>query len=82
MRLILLMIYVPFIPARYAVLKDSPLNTRGGYYATNTKARRAMPKCGVCGGLISRTLIPHGAICEDDTKANKLNDLRQENNNE
>jgi hypothetical protein len=38
-----------------------------------------MPKCGVCGGLISRTLIPHGAICEDDTKANKLNDLRQEN---
>jgi hypothetical protein len=38
-----------------------------------------MPKCGLCGGTISRTLIPHGAICEDDTKANKLNDLRQEN---
>ena len=38
-----------------------------------------MPKCGLCGGIISRTLIPHGAICEDDTKADKLNDLRQEN---
>jgi len=37
-----------------------------------------MPKCGLCGGAISRTLIPHGAICEDDTKADKLNDLRQE----
>ena len=28
-----------------------------------------MPKCGVCGGTISRTIIPHGAICEDDRKA-------------
>lgn len=28
-----------------------------------------MSKCGVCGGKISRTLIPHGAICEDDVKA-------------
>jgi hypothetical protein len=25
-----------------------------------------MPKCGVCGGGISNTLVPHGAICDDD----------------
>lgn len=23
-------------------------------------------KCGVCGGGIANTLVPHGAICEDD----------------
>lgn len=28
-----------------------------------------MPKCGVCGGVISLTVVPHGAICEDDRKA-------------
>ena len=28
-----------------------------------------MPSCGVCGGGISNTLVPHGAICEDDIKA-------------
>ena len=28
-----------------------------------------MSSCGVCGGTISRTVIPHGVICEDDTKA-------------
>lgn len=38
-----------------------------------------MPKCGVCGGAISRTLIPHGVICEDNRKADRVNDLRQEN---
>ena len=25
-----------------------------------------MASCGVCGGGIANTLIPHGAICEDD----------------
>ena len=25
-----------------------------------------MPSCGVCGGGITNTLVPHGAICEDD----------------
>lgn len=28
-----------------------------------------MPKCGVCGGGIALTVIPHGQICEDDRKA-------------
>lgn len=28
-----------------------------------------MSACGVCGGKISRTVIPHGVICEDDRKA-------------
>jgi len=26
-------------------------------------------KCGVCGGGIALTVIPHGQICEDDRKA-------------
>ena len=30
-----------------------------------------MPKCGVCGGGIANTLVPHGAICEDDIKADR-----------
>ena len=30
------------------------------------------PKCGVCGGEISNTLVPHGAICEDDIKAERM----------
>lgn len=34
-----------------------------------------MPKCGVCGGKISNTLVPHGAICDDDIKAPSINDL-------
>lgn len=25
-----------------------------------------MAKCGVCGGGIANTLVPHGAICDDD----------------
>ena len=28
-----------------------------------------MPRCGVCGGGIGNTLVKHGEICEDDTKA-------------
>lgn len=31
-----------------------------------------MPKCGVCGGGIANTLVPHGAICEDDIKAERM----------
>lgn len=31
-----------------------------------------MPRCGVCGGSISRTVIPHGVICEDTRKANVM----------
>lgn len=31
-----------------------------------------MPSCGVCGGGISNTLIPHGAICEDDRVADRV----------
>jgi hypothetical protein len=34
-------------------------------YKTGRK-RESMPKCGVCGGGISNTLVPHGAICDDD----------------
>ena len=30
-----------------------------------------MARCGVCGGKISRTLVPHGVICEDDRKAER-----------
>lgn len=28
-----------------------------------------MSKCGVCGGGISFTVIPHAELCEDDSKA-------------
>lgn len=31
-----------------------------------------MSKCGACGGKISNTLIPHGAICQDDTRVLSL----------
>ena len=31
-----------------------------------------MPKCGVCGGGIANTLVPHGAICEDDRKGERM----------
>ena len=34
-----------------------------------------MSKCGVCGGTISNTLVPHGAICEDDRVAPTINDI-------
>ena len=34
-----------------------------------------MSTCGVCGGTISNTLVPHGAICDDDIKAPSINDL-------
>lgn len=34
-----------------------------------------MSMCGVCGGKISNTLVPHGAICDDDVKAPSINDL-------
>lgn len=27
------------------------------------------PTCGVCGGGISNTIVPHGVICEDNRKA-------------
>lgn len=30
-----------------------------------------MPKCGVCGGGIANTLIPHGVICQDTERASK-----------
>ena len=28
-----------------------------------------MAKCGVCGGGISLTVVPHAELCEDDRKA-------------
>jgi hypothetical protein len=31
-----------------------------------------MSSCGVCGGGISNTLIPHGAICEDDRQGERV----------
>jgi hypothetical protein len=34
-----------------------------------------MASCGVCGGTISNTLTPHGAICDDDVMAPSINDL-------
>jgi len=34
-----------------------------------------MASCGVCGGKISNTLTPHGAICEDDRVAPTINDI-------
>lgn len=34
-----------------------------------------MSKCGVCGGKISNTIVPHGAICDDDIMAPSINDL-------
>jgi hypothetical protein len=34
-----------------------------------------MSKCGACGGTISNTIVPHGAICDDDIKAPSINDL-------
>jgi hypothetical protein len=34
-----------------------------------------MASCGVCGGKISNTLTPHGAICDDDVMAPSINDL-------
>lgn len=34
-----------------------------------------MASCGVCGGTISNTVVPHGAICDDDIKAPSINDL-------
>jgi hypothetical protein len=34
-----------------------------------------MSKCGVCNGTISNTLVPHGAICDDDIMAPSINDL-------
>ena len=34
-----------------------------------------MSICGVCGSKISNTLVPHGAICDDDIKAPSINDL-------
>ena len=34
-----------------------------------------MSTCGVCSGTISNTLVPHGAICDDDIKAPSINDL-------
>jgi len=34
-----------------------------------------MSSCGVCGGKISNTLTPHGAICEDDVMAPTINDI-------
>lgn len=34
-----------------------------------------MSKCGVCGGTVSNTVVPHGAICDDDIMAPSINDL-------
>ena len=31
-----------------------------------------MPKCGVCGGGISLTVVPHAELCEDDRKGRVL----------
>jgi hypothetical protein len=31
-----------------------------------------MAKCGVCGGGIANTLVPHGAICEDDRVGERM----------
>ena len=38
-----------------------------------------MPRCGVCGGGISLTVVPHAELCDDDIKAKPINHLRQEN---
>jgi hypothetical protein len=32
-------------------------------------------KCGVCGGKISRTIIPHAVICEDNRKGKSMAEL-------
>lgn len=37
-----------------------------------------MPKCGVCGGGISLTVVPHAELCDDDRKTEPINHLRQE----
>lgn len=31
-----------------------------------------MSKCGVCGGGISLTVVPHAELCEDDRKAERV----------
>ena len=30
------------------------------------------PSCGICGGSIGNTLVKHGEICQDDTKAQPM----------
>ena len=31
-----------------------------------------MANCGVCGGKISNTIVPHGAICADDRQGERM----------
>ncbi len=31
-----------------------------------------MSKCGICGGGIANTITPHGALCDDDKKAQPM----------
>lgn len=31
-----------------------------------------MASCGICGGKISNTIVPHGAICEDDRQGKRM----------
>jgi ribosomal protein L37AE/L43A len=38
-----------------------------------------MPRCGVCGGGIALTVVPHAELCDDDVKAKPIQHLRQEN---
>lgn len=39
-----------------------------------------MSKCGVCGGTISLTMVPHAMLCDDDVKApvRTINDVNRE----
>ena len=34
-----------------------------------------LSSCGVCGGTISNTLVPHGAICDDDRQGERVSYL-------
>lgn len=31
-----------------------------------------MASCGICGGKISNTIVPHGAICKDDRQGERM----------
>lgn len=31
-----------------------------------------MSSCGVCGGSVSNTMVPHGAICKDDRVGERM----------
>jgi hypothetical protein len=41
-------------------------------WARDKRGGGVMAKCGVCGGGIAHTLVPHGAICEDDRVGERM----------